>query len=106
MGIATDSEAAFDAAKTVDSGTVTIADGEAVPCLLSSGIEVSGTEGPGRLSAEVSVEVVTVSRDMARPNPGDRAQLEYAGETYALRVDPGGVLVGGGGAIYTFNLSK
>ncbi len=105
MSLRENSEAAFNAALEVDSGTITVGSGPSAPCLVVS-FEESGDAGPGRFQADAAADIVALAKDIDLPRAGDPVELEYAGRTHSLSVAADSVQTVGGGASYSFTVGK
>ena len=106
MSLESDVEAAFKAAAKVNSGKFTLGERNPVDCLLPDGIERTGEERPGRYRNSVSANLSALKTDLGNPpQQGERARLEFQGDTFEVIVSPDDDLTETGGSLYSFTVT-
>ena len=106
MSLQSEVESAFKEAAKVNSGKLTLGERNPVDCLLPDGIERTGEERPGRYRNSVSANLSALKTDLGNPpQQGERARLEFQGDSFEVIVSPDDDLTETGGSLYSFTVT-
>ena len=96
----------FKAAAKVNAGKLTLGERNPVDCLLPDGIERTGEERPGRYRNSVSANLAALKSELGNaPQQGERATLEFQGDTFEVIISPDDDVTDLGASLYSFTVT-